>query len=235
MPWFNRKRRAILVVVAAVMFAGAVVGVIWGITHHSEGNRLKVCWSGDAAYYLKGEAERFEVKNGGCKEPEEIIWEKKQIPLTVQVFTSEDKLSTDHEDLQITKAIIKDYNAQVGFEFYRLVKHGPPMVRFYPNAAYTPKSSDNARHPASVPGWAAHSKRPVTGNLRCSAHVRGGLSIRYAYRVGFHEFGHCAGLAHDPDNRASVMFPLTADDTTSEKMLPTRLTDNDVELHQIYR
>lgn len=235
MSWFNRKRRTILVAVAAVMFVGAVAGVIWGVTHHSEGSRLEVCWSGDAAYYPKGESERFEVKNGGCRNPEEIIWEKKQIPLTVQVFTPEDELSIDEEDLQVAKAIIKDYNAQVGFEFYRLVRNGLPVVRFYPNAAYASESADDFWQISSVPGWAAHSKRPVTGDLRCSVHVRGGLSIRYAYRVGLHEFGHCAGLAHDPDDQSSVMYPLTTDDTTWGKMIPTRLTDNDVELHRIYR
>jgi hypothetical protein len=234
MSWFSKNSMLITIAVVAVMATIAIIGVLCGVLHHTEGDRLVACWRGDAAYYPVGQGDAFEVDNEKCEEPEEIIYKKKQIPLTVQVFTAENDLSNDQDDIKVAKSIISNYNAQVGFEFYRFIEKGTPAIRFCPDVAYSSKSADGSLQRSSVPGWAAHSKGP-SGDIRCSVHVRGGLSIRYAYQVGFHEFGHCAGLSHDHDYPASVMFPLSSDDTLHEKMLPVRLTDNDVELHQIYR
>jgi hypothetical protein len=235
--WFSKKRNIAIAVVAAVMLVGAIVGVIWGVTHHTEGNRLEVCWHNGVAHYEPDQVERtgsVETEHNGCEETEEIIWAKAQVPLIVHVVDPSGELSTDPEDLQVATTLVRDYNAQVGFEFFRLSKQGPASVRFHPQAAYESGASDDPRQVASVPGWATHSKAP-DGRLLCDVYVRGGLSVRYAYRVAFHEFGHCAGLAHDPDYRASIMHPFSTDDTESDFMLPTRLTDNDVALHQIYR
>lgn len=236
MLWFNKKKNIAIAVVAALMLVGAIVGVVWGVTHHTEGNRLEVCWYNGIAHYEPHQVEvtgSMETEHNGCEETEEIIWQKAQIPLFVHVVTPSGELSTDEDDLQVAKTIVRDYNAQVGFEFYRLAKEGRADIRFHPQAAYEAGDSDDSRNVSSVPGWATHSKSP-NGRLFCDVYVRGGLSVRYAYRVGFHEFGHCAGLAHDPDDPSSVMYPFSADDTERESMLMTRLTDNDVELHQIY-
>jgi len=235
--WFSKKRNIAVAILAAVMLVVAIVGVIWGVTHHTEGNRLEVCWHNGVVLYQSEHVERtgtVETEHGGCEETEEIIWQKTQIPLVVHVVAPGGEVSTDEDDLQVAKAIVRDYNAQVGFEFYKLSKSGDAAVRFWPNAPYESGASDDPRQASSVPGWATHSKGP-DGRLLCDIHVRGGLSVRYAYRVGFHEFGHCAGLEHDVDDPSSVMYPFSRDDTESEVMLPSRMTDNDVELHQIYR
>ena len=237
MSWFSKKINIAITVVAAVMLVGAIVGVIWGVTHHTEGNRLEVCWNNGVAHYEPDQVERtgsVETEHDGCENSEKIVWQKAQIPLVVHVVAPSGELSNDQEDLQIATTLVRDYNAQVGFEFFRLSKQGPASVRFHPQAAYETGASNDIRNVSSVPGWATHSKSP-DGRLRCDVYVRGGLSVRYAYRVGFHEFGHCAGLAHDPDDPSSVMYPFSANDTTRESMLPTRLTDNDVRLHRIYR
>ena len=237
MWWFSKKRNVAVAVIVAVMVLGAIFGVVWGVTHHTEGNRLEVCWVNGTAYYNPDQVEQHEsVRVGidGCEETEEIIWQKSQIPIAVQVVASSGELSINEDDIQIAKSVIRDYNAQVGFEFYRLSKEGRGDLWFHPRAAYETGSSNNVRNSSSVPGWATHSKTS-DGRVQCDVHVRGGLSNRYTYRVAFHEFGHCGGLAHDPNDPSSIMYPFSDDDTDSRFMLQTRLTDNDVSLHQIYR
>ena len=231
MSWFSKKRNILSVVIVVVMVIVAAVGVIWGVTHHTEGGRLAVCWNAGVVQYENESVEHVgsvEEEHGDCAETEDIIWSKTQIPITVQVVTSDGELSTEEEDIQVVTAIVRDYNAQVGFEFYRLSKAGGAYIRVHPNTSYDTGGA------SSVPGWATHSKR-TDGRLLCDIHIRGGLSVRYAYQVGMHEFGHCAGLEHDPNYPSSLMYPFSADDTESDVMSLSRITDNDVGLHSIYR
>ena len=233
MAWMDKTRNKIILVVAIVMALGAIAGVVYGVLTHTEGGLLRVCWHGAAAHY-QDDIERGQTAGeriDECEEPEEIRWPQKQIPITVAVVAPSGELSEDSDDLQVASAVVRDINAQLGFQLFKLSKQREASLRFHPQAAY---EYDATRGVPQVPGWATHSKGPG-GYLRCDVHVRGGLSVRYAYRVAVHEFGHCGGLAHDPDDPSSVMYPFSEDDTDSDNVLPSRLTDNDLSLLRRYK
>lgn len=239
MAWISKTKNKIAVIFGALILAGALFGVIWGVTHHSEPGLLKVCWNGAEVEYVS----QTEVYSDPCTTPwEDLVYEKRQIPLTVVPMTygNNSILSPDDRDSKVVDAVVRDINAQFGFELFKMV-YGSDAVQedgrikasviVHTQAAYTPGERALS---VKVSGWAIHSRRS-DGSTQCDVYIRGGLSERYMYRVGIHELGHVIGFAHDDDNPGSVMFPLTTDDTTIEHMLPSRFTDSDTEMgRQLY-
>ena len=203
--------------------------LMWGIMHHSEETLLRVCWNNSQAEYV-GETE---VKSIPClDQSEELIYSKQQTPLTVTPISNRNHpLDSDHRDSKVIASAVDTINSQFGFELMKMA-HGTDAMQedgrikasviVHAQAAYTPGSRVLS---SKVPGWAIHSRR-ADGLIQCDVYIRGGLSERFMYRVAVHELGHAIGFAHD-DFRGSVMYPLTADDTESEHLLPSRFTDTD--------
>jgi hypothetical protein len=229
MTWTKKKKNILAVVLAAVLVTVAIFGVVWGVTHHSEETLLRICWNDSQAEYV-GETE---VKSIDClDQTEELIYPKQQIPLTVTTISySNNLLTSDARDSKVIESAIDTINSQFGFELMKMVYRTDAInengliktsVIVHTQAAYTPSSRVLS---SKVPGWAIHSRRS-DGSIQCDVYIRGGLSERFMYRVAVHELGHAIGFAHD-DFRGSVMYPLTADDTESEHMLPSRFTDTD--------
>lgn len=228
MAWIHETKNQIVVVIAAALFVVALFGVIWGVAHHSEPDLLQVCWSGTQVDYIDG----TEVKSSPCTQSESLVYAKRQIPLTVVPMESSILLGPDHRDSKVIDAAVRDINAQFSFELFKML-YGPNAVHddgrikasviVHTRAAYTPGERALS---SKVPGWAIHSRR-MDGSIQCDVYLRGGLSERFMYRVAMHELGHVVGFAHDDENPASVMYPLTADDTASKRLLPSRFTDHD--------
>jgi hypothetical protein len=229
MTWTKKKKNILAVVLVAVLVIVAIFGIGWGFMHHSEETLLKVCWNDSQAEYV-GETE---VKSIDCLgQTEELIYPGQQIPLTVTTISYSNSLLTpDARDSKVIASAVDTINSQFGFELMKMAYRSDAInedglikasVIVHTQVAYTPGSRALS---SKVPGWAVHSRR-ADGSIQCDVYIRGGLSERYMYRVAVHELGHAIGFAHD-DFKGSVMYPLTADDTESEHMLPSRFTDAD--------
>lgn len=234
MSWMYKTKNKVVLAIAGLVFVVALFGVIWGVTHHSEEVLLNVCWNGSSAEYI----DETEVENRPCTtQPSELIYAKRQIPLTVFPISQDSvvMLEPDDRDSKVIESAVRDINSQYGFELFKMAYGSEGVyesgrikatVIVHTEASYTLGERSISK---DVPGWAIHSRR-MDGSLQCDVYLRGGLSERYMYRVVLHELGHAMGLAHDNDNPSSVMFPLTKDDTNAEHMLPSRFTDKDREM-----
>jgi len=235
--WFSKPINIVITVVAGLMAIAAIVLIVWGVTHHTEAGLLRVCWSGGTARYAGGVEG---VADGACERPEELAWPQDQIPLSVApVEASGEPTTPDDTRVRVLASAIADINAQVGFELLRLDPGAQDIAdgRVHFGGAIWPRRGEDAPgdHPAdgadqAIPaGYVVHRRLgPV---LRGDVYIRSDVESvdRSLYLVCVHELLHFVGLAHD-DFEASVMFPLTRDDSASDVMSAARITDFDVNL-----
>lgn len=121
MSWFKNpvnKSIAISVIIIFVLFA---VLIVFKATTHEEAGLLQVCWvpysdSLEVAVYVEG----IEESNGPCEGTEELVWSKKQIPITVAAVTYDEKfeLMPNATERQGIEHAIKGINSQVGFALF---------------------------------------------------------------------------------------------------------------------
>jgi len=228
--WFSKPLNKGIAIGAGVL-ALAVIGlIVFGVVTHSEPVLLEVCWVDGQARYVEGS----EVDDGPCEGAEELVWPQSQVPFAVAATKdgSETVLASGAAEREALDLAIRDINQQVGCELLRgssdplsaaMVAHLGEAVDVLPRRV-------GSRATKTPIGWANHDRSDSGGHpsLRCHLHVRSNVgSLRGEYLVAHHELLHCLGLAHDPDNPASAIYPFTADDTMWDTMQAARITDAD--------
>ena len=237
MSWFKKPLNIGITVGAAVLAVAAIFLIVWGVTHHTEGEMLEVCWTDDgrAGYINTSEIEAGEVINGPCERPEELAWPQEQIPITFAPVTDDGQpMAADAPEARVLGQAVTDLNRQVGFELFRLgtgLQHSDAEVRF--GGAFL--GGEGA--PSPPPGYATHTRLGGATMYRGNVWIRSdvGSSDRLLFLVLEHELLHLPGLAHD-DFPSSIMFPLTHDEWETGTMSTAHVTDRDVRnLQQRYR
>lgn len=231
MSWF-RKPLNIGITIGAGVLALVVIGLIaYGVYTHREPSLLEVCWVGNEARYVEGS----EVDDGACEGAEELVWPTRQLPFTVAATKAVDEtvLAPGAAEREGLDAAIRDINQQLGCAALRASADplSAAMVAHLGEAVDVLPRGVGSRAAKRAPlGW-AHHDRANSGDqlsLRCNLHVRSNVgSLRGEYLVAHHEILHCLGLAHDPDNPASAIYPFTEDDTMWDQMQAARITDAD--------
>lgn len=214
--WFKKPVNLAITIGAAVLAVVVVSLIIYGVTTHREPGLLQVCWqpNDSAAYANPGDLEGLEAPDAPCAEPEELRWDRKQVPLKVAWQALQDS------DERALKAAIQDINAQLGFKMLVETPEGEASDIVVELEAHLV----GEKNPPA--GWAHHVRS--NGVVGCDAKIRSlAASERFVYLVAHHELLHCIGLAHDQDNPASAIYPLTSDDTLEDTMKAVRITDFD--------
>jgi len=222
MSWFKKPVNIAITIGAALLAAVAIGLIIWGVTHHTEGGLLEVCWAPDGeARYVEGSERNY----GTCEGAEELVWPQEQIPLTIASLSPEgQRLDASSPQVRALQNATTDLNRQLGFELFRVgggldatdadVRFGGALER----AGASPP-----------PGYVSHVR---AGNmLRGHVNIRSDVEsdARLLHLVLEHELLHLAGLAHD-DFTASIMFPITHDEWGTDRMSTAHVTDWDVNL-----
>lgn len=194
----TKTRNIIMIVVAAVLAVGAIVGVIYGVTTHTEPGLLTVCWN------LDGTADY----TPGCSGSSELRWDRDRIPLVVDAPPDSD---------EVTEAV-SIVNDQIGCE----------VLRLHPGAGLTADVNVALDQPLEVgatqePGGSARHLRGASGRMFAVVETTNVTNPTLKTRVLVHEFGHVLGLAHDPF-QSSIMYPTQPD---SEEPDFVRFTDSD--------
>jgi len=233
MSWFKKPLNIGITVGAALLAATAIFLIVWGVTHHTEGEMLEVCWSGDGrAQYVEGS----EDDHGACEGAQELLWPQEQIPLTLAPVSSEgEPLAADAPEVRVLGQAVADLNRQAGFELFRVGSGLQPTdaeIRF--GGAFLGGPERAASPP---PGYVSHVRLGGGPSLRGHAWIRSdvGADDRTLYLVLEHELLHLAGLAHD-DFTGSIMFPLTREEWETGVMGTAHMTDLDIgNLQRRYR
>lgn len=161
-------KRWIWYVLAAVMFALAGGGVIYGVLTHKEPGLMTVCWENGVANY-----------SGDCKE---LRWLKKQMPLRVYL---------DLPDASVYQASI--INAADVWN-----QHISPVFNFVDDPFQSDiivtwgarESGDSAG------GFTKHWGGPEYAE-RAEIQLQEPSDLHTVMRYAAHEFGHVLGLNHD--------------------------------------
>lgn len=231
MSWF-KKPLNIGITIGAGVLAVVVIGlIIYGVTTHSEPGLLQVCWVDGQARYVEG----TEVDDGACEGAEELVWPSSQIPLSVaaQAPDVQGFVSQGAPQREALDSAIRDINQQVGFALLASAGDGAGadiVVHLGEAVDAGGIRGAGAGEERSRPlGTARHHRTNSGGQLalRCDLHIYNVGSLRGEYLVIHHELLHAIGLAHDPDNPASAIYPFTADDSMWERMQAARITDFD--------
>lgn len=225
MSWFRNPVNIGIAVGAAILAVVVVVLIVWGVTHHTEGGILQVCWGPEGeAQYVEG----AEQDHGACPGAEELVWSTTQIPLTLAPLAADGTpLAEDAPEQRVLAYVITDLNAQLAFELFR-VGFSPQTpdaeVRF--GGAF---AADVTNPP---PGYVRHRRLDGTV-LWGEVGIRSDVAAvdRLLYLVLAHELLHLAGLQHD-DFPASIMYPLTREDWADDRVNTAHITDVDVNLLQ---
>lgn len=237
MSWFSKKRNIAIAVGAGVLAIVAVVLIVYGVATHTEPVLLEVCWVDDEARYVEG----TEVDDGPCEGSEELVWPKKQVPFTVAATMEEALLAPGSPGREGLDSAIRDINSQIGCKLLEPVEDGAgaSIVAGVGEAVDVSnrRNSGGDRAKGSTLGWARHRRMDGAGSrIYCDLVVYSTAgNLRNEYLVAHHELLHCLGLAHDPNNPASAIYPLTMDDTMWDRMHAARITDADrARLRELY-
>lgn len=216
--WFKKPVNIGITVGAAVLAAVVIFLIVWGVTHHTEGEMLQVCWvNGEARY-----TDDTEGSSGSCDRPEELAWPEKQIPITVTPTTPDGQvLGEDSDESKALAHAVTDFNRQVGFRLFR-------MERELGSASAVVRLGGAFRSGGESPPPGHVTHRRVATGLRGHVFVRSDVvaDSRLLHVVLLHELGHLAGLAHD-DFTLSIMFPLAREEWESGEMSTAHVTDRD--------
>jgi len=219
-------------------FAGFAVAmlalIIFGRATHEEPVFMKVCWTDGNVTWVEGGLE--EENRGSCAEPEELVWPKERLPLTVSAGPPDGaKWSQAMDDA--TKAAIDHINGQLGYTHFRIADFSPgdPLDRPHADIEVvfgapfeTGKGTTRADRAAASCTLTGRHDPNLRDDMRALIRLRDTNSVQLTHRILVHELGHCGlGLAHDPF-KASIMYPLRAADE-GEHLEFLRFTDTDRE------
>lgn len=231
MSWFSKPLNKGVAIGAGVLALVVIALIIYGVVTHREPVLLEVCWEGSEARYVEG----TEVDDGACEGAEELVWPQSQVPFAVAATKAADEtvLAPGASEREALDSAIRDINQQIGCTVLRASADplSAAMVAHLGEAVDVLPRRMGGRRPSKAPlGWAYHDRTDSRGqlSLRCHLHVRSNVgSLRGEYLVVHHEILHCLGLAHDPGNPSSAIYPFTEDDTMWETMQAARITDAD--------
>jgi hypothetical protein len=186
-------KRWVWYIIAAVVFALAGGGVLYGVLTHKESGLMLVCWEGGIANY-----------NKNC---EELKWKKGQMPLPYYIdFGADHKVYVD----SVIEAADM-WNKEIAPVFKRVDKKENAVVVVSWGAYDSNNSNDCAA------GYVKH--RGYGGPKSAELVLRNPSDVHAVMRYAAHEFGHVLGLAHDEHG---IMKPKLEDVTTELKFtLPT--------------
>lgn len=233
MSWFKKPLNIGIAIGAALLAVAAIFLIVWGVTHHTEGEMLEVCWDSEGhALYVSGS----EDDHGACEGSEELLWPPEQIPLTLAPVTSEGQpLAEDTPEVRVLGQAVADLNSQVGFDLFRVGSGLQPSdaeVRFGGAFLGGPESASSP-----PPGYVTHFRLGDGPQLRGHVWIRSdvGSDDRTLYLVLQHELLHLAGLEHD-DFPMSIMYPFTHEEWEHGTMSTAHVTDLDIgNLQRRYR
>lgn len=234
MAWFKKPINIGITVGAVILAVVAAALLFWGVTHHTEGGILKVCWSeeGVATYHTTGEGGDG-LGDGTCERPEELHWSREQIPLTLAALSSErEPLGEDSFQVRALLHAVTDLNQEVGFELFRVggrLDASDADVRFG-----GPLEGGGDSPP---PGHVLHVRTGNGDRLRGHCWVRSDVEsdVRLLHLVLKHELLHLPGLEHD-DFTLSIMYPITGEDWDRYRMSTAHVTDYDISnLQRLYK
>ena len=194
-----------------------LVGLVVGLSTHTEPTLLNVCWVADEARYV----EEIETTSSPavCRRPEML----KVNPVPMMVYL--EKGSESQYD--IFQRAVDDLNTQAGFELFRpnRIDH---VSAFYNSRIFFDEPAQGKKL-----GWVSHSKsgEKVVGQIHISSAV---ASDRELFLVLQHELGHLIGLAHD-DYNMSIMFPSELNEWETGAFSTPHLSDTDKRiLNELY-
>lgn len=195
------SKKAIIILVAAIVSVGVLAAVIFGVLTHEEPTFLDVCWKGNTAKFTETKQDE------SCDRVEELVWPKSHLPITVTVEPYAGKL-VDFALGQVEEAV-ELINYQLGKDHLEFMGSNPngesvALVRVVYGTPYESGTDDSADR---SPGLCTVS-RSNDGTYRAQVDIRDLGDIALTFRILIHELGHCGlGLAHD-DYRDSIMYPV---------------------------
>jgi hypothetical protein len=202
----TKTRNIVVIVVGVVLSVAALVGVIFGVTTHTEPGLMSVCWN------LDGTADYSHP----CANPSDLRWENSRIPLVVDG-------PAESSELREAVSIVND---QIGCQ----------VLRLSPGAGLTADVNVALDQPALVgvdnEGGSCRHLRGASGRMFAVVETINVTDPTSKTRVLVHEFGHALGLAHDPFE-SSIMYPTQPAQGSDPDFI--RFTDSDMHmLHDMY-
>jgi hypothetical protein len=205
----SKRKWIVTLVVAGAIAVAAVALVIVGVVTHDEPGRLQVCWQGGAARY-------FEPGDEAPCELVELRWGR--APLAV-VAVGHEGATVEPWQHEETRRAVQELNTQVGRDVLvvRDSSQGSDIAVVW--GVPRERSSD----PAETCRHFQAEGSDRAGRAEVGVYATGDQPL--AFRVLLHGLGHALTLAHDHDNRQSIMHPSTPDASLVEA--PAWLTDTD--------
>lgn len=205
-----KPENIVQIVVGGVIFASAVIGLIYGLSRPTEGDEgiYRVCMTGSRVNY----------DSTICSNPNSLMWTSNRFPLRISTGETE-------EDPTLATALPL-INGQIGCE---LLVFDPSLP--LEQADVSLNTSGVLDVDIDTPGGATYHYYDVEGNLRAHVDILAVTNPEMRLRVFVHELGHVLGLAHD-NFEASIMFPTQ---TQRRNLQFIQLTSNDRKiLNELY-
>lgn len=180
-------KRWVWYVIAAVVFALAGGGVLYGVLTHKEPGLMLVCFKGGVADYAPN-----------C---EELKWKKEQFPLKYHIdFGPDHKVYVD--------SVVKGadmWNKEIGTQLF-MRTHNKAEAKVQVSWGAYEGGKDCAA------GYVKH--RGYGGPTGADLVLRNPSDVHAVFRFAAHEWGHVLGLAHDDH---AIMKPKLEDVTDQLK------------------